>query len=176
MKKELKQDLVTALGVAMVCVGIIGAIYPLLYELGKAGIAFLFGADLTLFKVFPWVDILVNVTNVSNVGRVFTCCGGMVLPVIICLAVRPTKLWLSFAMLFMHLVSLCGIIEFMIAVLCCRFNMPVFNQDAFDAYRAMRSVPGATFLCVFLLCGLLTALLGSANSYEVSSILNDICD
>ena len=57
-------------------------IYPILHESGHSVAAVLSGAEILEFNLFPFPNILCNMTNISNIGRVFIGLNGMILPVV----------------------------------------------------------------------------------------------
>lgn len=112
-------------------VGLITAllIYPFLHEGGHALIAFLVGADVVGFYLFPLPYVLCNVAEVDSVGQVLIGFGGIIIPFVLSAVIKPKRFWLWYTVLIIKGISLFAVILSLIATILYLNGISWTNED-----------------------------------------------
>ncbi len=124
-------------------------IYPILHESGHSVAA---GAEILEFNLFPFPNILCNMTNISNIGRVFIGLNGMILPVVfsavISLLSKNKNFWIWYVTFILNGIGLLSTVMSIAAIFLFNIGKPIVNEDV---TQVMQAIPNSNIFILFLM-------------------------
>lgn len=127
-------------------------IYPFLHETGHSVAAVLSGAEILEFNLFPFPNIFCNMTNISNIGRIFIGLNGMILPVVfsavISLLSKNKNFWIWYITFILNGIGLLSTVISIAAIFLFNIGKPIANEDI---TQVMQAVPSCNIFILFLM-------------------------
>lgn len=146
------KDTVKLLGVLFFGLLTAVVIYPFLHESGHSLAAVLSGAEILEFNLFPFPNILCNMTNISNIGRVFIGLNGMILPVVfsavISLLSKNKIFWICYVTFILNGIGLLSTVMSIAAIFLFNIGKPIVNEDV---TQVMQAIPNSNSFILFLM-------------------------
>lgn len=108
-------------------------IYPFLHESGHSVAAILAGAEILEFNLFPLPNVLCNMTNISDIGRIFIGLNGMLLPIIfsdvISLTFKKKNFWIRYVAFVLNCISILSAFVSLLAAISFCLGRTIINED-----------------------------------------------
>lgn len=112
MKDALKMFLLIIVGFLTAII-----IYPFLHEGGHSIIALMVGAEIAEFNLFPLPFVVCEVSKVDNIGQVLIGLGGILIPFILSMSLKPKTFWMWYVNLLIKGISTYAILLSVISIL-----------------------------------------------------------
>lgn len=135
-------------------------IYPFMHEAGHSVAAVLSGAEILEFNLFPFPNILCNMTNISNIGRVFIGLSGIIMPIVfsavISLLSKNKNFWIWYVTFILNGIGLLSTVISIAASILFGIGRPVVNEDV---TQIMQAIPNSGIYILFLLSAIAIQLI-----------------
>lgn len=146
------KDAVKLLGVLFFGLLTAVIIYPFLHESGHSVAAVLSGVEILEFNLFPFPNVLCNMTNISNIGRVFIGLSGMIFPIVfsavISLLSKNKNFWIWYVTFILKGIGLLSTVMSIAAIFLFNIGKPIANEDV---TQVMQDIPNSNIFILFLM-------------------------
>lgn len=136
--------------VGLFSIGLFTAIllYPTLHEAGHSLLALIVGAKVVDFNLFPIPNIMCDVFGVGNTGIVLIGLGGIIIPYVLSMSLRPKTFWLWYSNALVRGISLLAVGISFVSIVLWMNGIIVPNEDIIQVLKVFNG-GSILFLTVF---------------------------
>lgn len=123
------RDILKYAGLLFVGLFVAIIIYPFLHEAGHSVVAILVGAKVINFNLFPLPYVICEVSNLNPISMSIMGLGGMFVPALISIIIRPKLFWLWYCNLVVKFICLLSFAISFVAAVLSLFGITIKNED-----------------------------------------------